>query len=148
MELAGLRKHLHKGKIGIILAGIDKNTILLEETCMNLLHITIYLLGKFKGEAGVDHHLITVANKTTSGMCPRWWIEKLTEVCQSKERFEGLAFASADSLLASLTDYNAMFRKYLNIIQDEINLILDAHNVAALYSMLHMPKKTATTRIE
>ncbi len=72
LNLAGLHKHLHKGKRGVILAGIDKNTVLLKEMCMNLVHVTICLLGKFKGETGVDHHLITVANKTTSGLCPRW----------------------------------------------------------------------------
>jgi hypothetical protein len=80
LDLAGLHKHLHKGKTGVILAGLDKNTVLSEEMCMNLPYVTISLLGKFKGETGVDHHLITVANETTSGLHPRWWIEKLTEV--------------------------------------------------------------------
>ncbi len=148
LDLTGLCKHLHMGKTGIILAGLDKNTALLEEMCMNLPHITICLLGKFKGETGVDHHLITVANKTTSGLCPRWWIEKLTEVCQSEGRFDGTAFASADGLLASSTDYAAMFRKYLNIVQDETNLIPVDHNVYALYSTFCMPRKTVTKRIE
>ncbi len=101
LDLVGLRKHLHKGKTSNILAGLDKNTVLLEEMCMNLPHVTICLLGKFKGETGLDHHIITVANKATSGLCSRWWIEKLTEVCQLEGRFE----------LASSTDYDAMFRK-------------------------------------
>jgi hypothetical protein len=69
-------------------------------------------------------------------------------VCQSEGRFHGLAFASADSLLALSTDYDAMIRKYLNIVHDETNLILADHNVDILYSMFHMPRKTATTRIE
>ncbi len=108
LDLAGWGKHLHKGMTGVILAGLDKSTVLLEEMCMHLLHITICLLGKFKGETGVDHHLIPVANETTSGLCPRWWIEKLTEVCHLEGRFDGPAFASADGLLASSTDYDAM----------------------------------------
>ncbi len=137
LDLAGLRKHLHKGKTGVIPAGLDKNTVLSEEMCMKLPYVTACLLGKFKGETGLDHHLITVANKTTSGLCPRWWIEKLTEVCQSKGRFDGPAFASADSPLASSTDYDAMFRKYLNIVQDETNLIPADHNVDALCDNNH-----------
>ncbi len=148
LDLAGLCKHLHKGKTGVIPAGLDKNTVLLKEMCMNLPHVTISLLGKFKGETRVDHHLISVANKTTSGLCPRWWIEKLTEVCQSEGRFDKPAFASADSLLASSTDYNAMYRKYLNIVQDETNLNPADHNVDTLYSIFCMPKKTVTIRIE
>ena len=44
MDLAGLCKNLHKGKTGIIPAGLDKNTVLSEEMCMNLLQVTICLL--------------------------------------------------------------------------------------------------------
>jgi hypothetical protein len=51
---------------GIIPVGLDKHTVLSEETCRNLPHVTICLLGKFKGEIGVDHHLITVANEIWS----------------------------------------------------------------------------------
>jgi hypothetical protein len=71
LDLAGVRRHLHKGKVGVIPIGINKGTILSEETCIKLPHITICLLGKFKGETRIDHHLITVANKTTSELRPR-----------------------------------------------------------------------------
>jgi hypothetical protein len=148
LDIAELHKHLHKGRGGIILARLDNNTVLFEEMCMNLPHVTICLLEKFKGETGVGHHLITLANETTSGLCPRWWIDMLIEVCQLEGRFNGPAFASADGLLASSTDYDATYRKYLNIVQDETNLIPADHNVDALYSTFHMPRKTATTRIE
>jgi hypothetical protein len=108
----------------------------------------ICLLGKYKGEMGVNHHLITVANKTSSGLRPRWWLEKLIEVCEGEGRREGPAFTNADRTLASSTEYNAMFRKYLSIVQDETDLIPDDHDVDAFYSTFRMPRKTATTRIE
>ena len=63
LDLAGMRKHVKKGRMGSIPVGLDKHTVLTEETCRNLPHVTICLLGKFKGETGADHHLITVANK-------------------------------------------------------------------------------------
>jgi hypothetical protein len=72
--------------------------------------VTICLLGKFKGETGVDHHFITIANKTSSGLKQRWWIEQLVKVCKREgRRKEGPAFASPNGMLASLLDYDAMF---------------------------------------
>jgi hypothetical protein len=68
LELAGMRKHIAKGRTGVVLTGLSKTTILTEEDCLSLPHVTICLLGKFKGETGIDHHLISVANKTSSGL--------------------------------------------------------------------------------
>jgi hypothetical protein len=87
-DLAGVRKHLSKGRVGMIPVGLNRSTVLKEEDCLNLPHITICLLGKFKGKTGVDHHLITVANETSSGLCPRWWMEKLVEVCEVEGRLK------------------------------------------------------------
>ena len=129
-------------------AGLSKTTILTEEDCLSLPHVTICLLGKFKGETGVDHHLITVANKTSSGLQARWWVEKLLEVCEYKGRFDGPAFASPNGQLASSPDYDAVFRKYLKLVQEETDLVPLDHDVDALYSTFRTPRKTATTRIE
>jgi hypothetical protein len=148
LDLASIRKHIDKGRTGIIPAGLDKHTVLSEETCRNLPHVTICLLGKFKGETGVDHHLITVANAKSSGLRPRWWLKKLIEVCEGEETCKGPAFAHADGTLASSTDYDAMFRKYLTIVQDETNLIPDDHDVDTLYSTFRTPRKTATMMIK
>jgi hypothetical protein len=81
LKLAGLQKHFEKGRTGLVPFGLDKSTILTEEMCRNLPHVTICLLGKFKAKTGTDHHLITVANVTVSGLKPWWWMEKLVEVC-------------------------------------------------------------------
>jgi len=135
LDLAGMR-------------GLNKSTVLKEEDCLHLTHVTICLLGKFKGETGVDHHSITVANKTSSGLCPRWWIEKLLEVCEYEGRFDGPAFATPDGQLASSTDYDAVFRKYLKLVQEETDLVPLDHNVDLFYSTFRTTRKTATTRIE
>jgi hypothetical protein len=70
LELASVRKHLAKGKWGEVPLGLDKSTILTEEMCSNLPHVTICLLGKFKGETGTNHHMIAVANSTVLGLEP------------------------------------------------------------------------------
>ncbi len=148
LDLAGIRKHIDKGRTGYIPPSIDKHTILTEEMCKDLPHITMCLLEKFKGKTGVDHHLMMVANKTISGLGTCWWMEKLIKVCQTEGRFEGPAFASADGRLASSPDYNAMFRRCLKMVQEETDLIPDNHDVDAFYWTFRTPRKTATTRIE
>ena len=82
--------YLDKGRKGIIPLGIHKNTLLSEEVCRNLPHVTICLLGKFKGETGVDQHLITMANLTLLGLHPWRLLQKLVVVCALEGRFDGL----------------------------------------------------------
>ena len=94
-----------------------------EEVCANLPHVTLALLGHFKGETKVDHHLIAIASVTQSGLEPRWWIEKLVSVCASEGRDHGPAFANEHGQLASLPDYNLTFQGYLLRVQAETTLI-------------------------
>jgi hypothetical protein len=122
-DLTGMRKHLDKGREGIIPLGIHKNTLLSEEVCRSLPHVTICLLGKFKGEMGVDQHLITVANSTSSGLRPRWWPQKLVAVCASEGRFNGPAFSDPSGVLAPSVDCDAVFKKYLGVVQNETDFI-------------------------
>jgi hypothetical protein len=70
VELAGLRQHLSKGKAGSVPVSLEisKDTILSEEVCVNLPHVTVALLGQFKGETQYDHHLIAIASETQSGL--------------------------------------------------------------------------------
>jgi hypothetical protein len=123
LDLAGPRSHLSRGMDGHIPIGLNKSSFLTEEMCRDLSHVMVCLLGKFKGETGVDHHLKTVANETMSGLKPRWWHEKLVDVCELQGRCFGPAFASADGRLASSLDYNALSCKYLAWVQDETSLI-------------------------
>ena len=148
MDLAGLRDHLPRGKDGHVPAGLNQNSVLTEEMCRDLPHVTVCLLGKFKGEIGVDHHLIIVASETISGLRPRWWLEKLVDVCESEGRYSGPAFASADGQLASSLDYNALFRRYLARVQDETSLIPGDQDVDSHFSTFRSLRKSAVTRLE
>jgi hypothetical protein len=65
MELTGLAPG--KGRGETIHATLNKTT-LLEEVCRNQPHMTVCLLGKFKGEMGTDHHLLAIPNKMVSGL--------------------------------------------------------------------------------
>jgi hypothetical protein len=148
LDLTGMRKHLGKGTEGIIPPGINKNTLLSEEVYRNLSHVTRCLLGKFKGETGVDQHLITEANTTSLGLRPRWWLEKLVAVCALEVRFDGPAFLDPSRVLATSVDYDAVFRKYIGVVQDEMDFIPRDHGVDSCYSMFCTLRKMATTRID
>ena len=148
LELAGLRKHLAKGRVGVVPAVLNKSTLLTEEVCRNLPHVTLCLLGKFKGKTGIDHHLIALANETVSGLQPRWWIEKLVLVCEQEGRVNGPAFATPDGELALSVDYDSMFRRYLLRVQEETNLIPEDQDVESRYSTNRTLRKTAVTRLE
>ena len=96
----------------------------------------------------MDHHLFKVVNETSSELCPRWWIEKLVEVCEYKGRFEGPALATPEGVLASSPDYNAVFRKYLKVVHEETDLVPGDHDMDIYYSTFCALRKMATTRIE
>ena len=105
-------------------------------------------MGKFKGETVVDHHLITIANERMSGLKPCWWLEKLVGVCESEGRCFGPAFASVDGRLASLLDYNALFRKYLAWVQDKTSLIPRDLEVDLQFSTFRTLRKLVVMRLK
>jgi hypothetical protein len=150
VDLTGLRDNLSAGRFGVIPAGfvIDKGTLFTEEICNDLPHVTVAMLGHFKGGTGVDQHLISLANESVSGLKTRWWIEKLVSVCEAEGRVHGPAFASAYGVLASSADYNAVFRKYLGQVQDKTDFIPGETDVDAQYSTFRTPRKLLTTRLE
>ena len=150
LELAGLRKHLSKGKNGFVPPGlvISKEVILSEEVCGNLPHVTVTLMGHFKGETKADQHLIAISSVSQSGLEPRWWIEKLVAVCSREGRIHGPAFADEFGVLASSPDYNSTFQGYLYRVQSETTLIDKDVDVFKVYNTYRTLRKTATTRIE
>ncbi len=148
LELAGLRKHLSKGRMRAILVVLNKSTLLTEEACKNLPRVTVCLLGKFKGETGIDHHLITLANETVSGLQPHWWIEKMVLVCEQEGRVSGPAFVTPGGELALSVDCDAMFRRYLLRVQEETSFIPEDQEVESHYSIHRTLRKTAVTRLE
>ena len=127
---------------------MNKSTVLSEKQCRELPHVAICLLGKFKGEGGDAYHVINVANESQSGLQPRWWIEKLVEVCESEGRRTGPAFASPDGKLAVPGDYDAVFRQYLTEVQEKSEFIDKTVDVDAWYNLSRTPRKTTITRMK
>ena len=148
LDLAGVRRHIDKGRTGVIPANLSSKSIITDEEAALLPHVAVCLLGKFKGELGVDHHIINVANETMSGLEPRMWMEQLIEVCAQEGRYVGPAFAEPNGKLAYSGDYDSIFKKYLKKVQAETTLIPDDVNVDLHYSLNRTPRKSSTTRAQ
>jgi hypothetical protein len=148
LEVAGMNRHLSKGRNGVLPRGFEvkTNRLLTEAECKVLPHVAICLLGRFKGRVGFDHHIVNVASVTMSGLRPRWWLEKLMEVCRWEGRTEGPAFATPDGQLAVSSEYNAVFRKYLKEVQRTTDYIPADDDVDEWYGTYRTPRKTALNR--
>ena len=146
LDLVGVREHLDQGRVGQIPPNITHTSVISEEEATNLPHVAVCLLGNFKGEGGINYHIINVANETMSGLQPRWWMEKLVSVAENEGRYVGPAFATASGKLASSCDYDAVFRMYLKKVQATTDFIPDDVNVDVYYSLSRTPRKSALTR--
>ena len=53
LELAGLWKHLDKGKLEVVPPNLNKSTLLTKEVCRNLPHVTVCLLENSRERLGL-----------------------------------------------------------------------------------------------
>jgi hypothetical protein len=92
LDLAGLKNHIQKGKEG----ALPDKPLWTGTNLTGMPHVGVVLIGKFKGESGVHHHMLSLASTTMSGITLRWWLEKLIQVWQEEGCVHGLAFGYAN----------------------------------------------------
>jgi len=160
LDLAAVRTFQDVGWGGHIPNRLTSNTILTEEDCLNLPHVVLPLLGNFKGETGIDHHLINLASNSMSSLEPRWWLDKLVEISEQEGRLIGPAFGTTNGTsmgdVANPLDYDATFREFLHKVQDESNAISDdrkkllseKYDVDAMFGISRTPRKTTINRLK
>ncbi len=142
LDLAGMISHINMGKGGImpdrpLKTGTDLSTAP---------HVMMVLLGNFKGETGVHHHMVSLASTTMSGIPVRWWLEKL-DVQRDEGCHHGPAFGRADGSVLSLHEYDGILHHFLAMIQqDDPELIAASDDVRANYSFFRTFRKTAEGR--
>lgn len=125
LDIAATRKHINEGRDGVTPGKALTTKLLTEKEARNLPQVCICLLGKFKGETGERYHSIIVANESSSGLRPRFWLERLLEVCSDEGRLSGYAFNNANGSRPSPTEYNANIRQYFKAIQEEEEGLVD-----------------------
>eukprot|EP00804_Cyclotella_cryptica_P012529 CCRYP_017722-RA/>CCRYP_017722-RA protein AED:0.41 eAED:0.41 QI:0/-1/0/1/-1/1/1/0/326 len=120
--------------------------IFTEAEARALPRVCICLLGKFKGETGERYHSIILANESTSGLRTRKWIERLMVLCDEEGRTSGYAFCDSNGQPPSPTEYNALVRHYIQIIQEEDENLFDTKSDITRYGISRTFRKTSETR--
>lgn len=143
LDIAATQKHLSSGKNGTIPGKALTTKLMTEKEARNLPQVCVCLLGKFKGETGERYHSIIVANESTSGLRPRFWLEKLMEVCHDEGRTSGYAFNNSDGSRPSPTEYNATVRQYFQAIQEEEDDLLDPNIDVVRFGISRTYRKSA-----
>ena len=146
LDLAATRNHIAKGREGSVPKGFKRNHIITEDEAANLPSVCICLLGKFKGETGERYHSIILPNNTMSGLDVRWWVEKLLEVCQEEGRTSGPAFDEPDGSPPNSSEYNAIFRQYLCLMQVHHPKLFGPDEDVTRYGTSRTLRKAATGR--
>ena len=146
LDIAGTRKRLARGAGGTLPGGKLTKKLFTEEEASNLPEVCICLLGKFKGETGERYHSIVLANRSSSGLAFRWWIEQLMDVCVVEQRASGCAFNEPDGSAPPSGEYNALVRHYLTVVADEGVAGFDADFDVMRYGISRTFRKTSETR--
>jgi hypothetical protein len=143
LDLASLRNHIQKGKECVL---PDKPL----QTGTNLTgmpHVVVVLIGKFKGESGVHHHMLSLASTNMSGIALRWWLEKLIQVWQEEGCVHGPAFGYANGSVAALHKYDGILHHFLEMIQRENpELVAVDDDMQANYSFFRIFRNTAKAK--
>ena len=143
LDLAGIMKHIHRGKNGTMPIKPLKQGVGLFDAP----HVYIALVGQFKGETGVREHLIEVASKTMSGIETRWWIGILIQIRNEEGYTSGPAFGHADGSLTRLREYDDVLHEFLERVQAEPNKVIQADDeVCKFYSLFRTFRKAAEGR--
>ncbi len=80
-------------------------------------HITIALLGRFKGETGENYHLLPIVPITRSGIDNKKWIGRLLHLYQSKNILSGPLFRTPSGQRIRAGDFEQNFFDRLEQVQ-------------------------------
>jgi hypothetical protein len=143
LDLAGLRKYGALGCEGVL--PVEPLTV--GRNLSKAPYVMIALIGKFKGELGIRHHLMALASTTTTGIELRWWLEQLLRVREEEGWIKGPAFGSRTGEVALMSEYDAMLHFFLKSIQTEHPQIVDpTDEVETTYSFFRLFRRTAEGR--
>lgn len=118
------------------------------ERDLELSHVVIPLLGRFKNEDGEMWHVMVSTNETGSGIKVRFWLELLVEVLRKEDHVGlGPAFCDKDGKMTSYWDMNNQFVMELERVQESHpDLIDQTIEVGDHYSVFRSFRKGSTAR--
>ena len=80
-------------------------------------HVVVSLLGFFKAEGGERLHVFSIANRTSSGVRVRIWLERVVHILKSEKKEGCPAFCDQDGYMLRAEDIEGVFHPILNSLQ-------------------------------
>ena len=80
-------------------------------------HIVVSLLGRFKNEQGERMHVLTLANRTRSGIEIRKYLERVATVLTAEHKRDCPAFCDSEGFMLSESFVESVFHPFLERIQ-------------------------------
>jgi hypothetical protein len=114
LDLAGMWQYIKLGREGEMPQDPMKTGVDLSRAP----HVIVTLIGEFKGKLGTKHHLIALANKTSSGIKLRWWLEQLLKIQEEEGCRTGPAFRCSNRSVGLMSEYDDILHFSLRKVQD------------------------------
>lgn len=116
-------------------------------------HVTVPLLGRFKGETNERTHCVILANESTSGLKFRFWVEQLVALLTSEGRHMTAeatpAFCDKNGYVLGSEWMNTEFQHLLvRIQQKRSDLIPESIDVMDRYRIFRSIRRGAKTRAQ
>ena len=111
--------------------------------------VPITLIGKFKGETGVRHHILPLSWTTDSGIQCGKWTERFLEGQEFLGRSRGWAFVDEDGKRCQAKDFEPELHHYLEMIQKyDSSLINQLVNVREDYGVSRSYRRGSNTEAQ
>ena len=109
-------------------------------------HVTVALLGRFKGETGEKYHLLPLASVTSSGLQPRLWIGRAIAALAKRGVSRGPLFQTSKGQPIRAGAMEAKFIQRLEYVQEKRpDLISQQVDVAEEYGVSRSFRRGSTT---
>ena len=112
----------------------------------DLSHVTLALLGRFKGKTGLNYHLLPMPACTASGLTPRLWVERLLQIYTAASLTHGPLFRDPKGNCARTSTFeDVVLEKLTSIQQQHTRLIPDSVDLNDNFGMSRSFRRGSTT---
>ena len=109
-------------------------------------HVTLALIGRFKGETGTNQHLLPMPARTASSLTPRLWVERLLRIYSTLGITNGPLFRTATGDRARTNTFEETIVDKLLVIQQRApHLIPDLVGLTDDFGMSRSFRRGSTT---
>ena len=108
-------------------------------------HVLLSFPGKFKGEIGLNYHLIPIANTTSSWIDNRFWMNKFLSIRKALGETRGWAFKTEIGTKGRQVDLQEDFFELLEEVQASSSTIKDKVNMREEYGLSRSLRRGSNT---